>query len=135
LRRIDWLLHRRIDVLLLELGSNDGLRGLSLEATRTNLQGIILKSRARYPDVKLVIAGMQMPPNLGDEYTSKFRELFPELARTNHAALIPFLLEDVAGKPELNQADQIHPTAAGQAIIATNVWRILGKVLKNESTP
>ncbi len=134
LRRIDWLLKRKIDVLVLELGGNDALRGIAIEVTRKNLQGIIDKTRRAYPQAKIVIAGMQAPPNLGLAYTKSFRDLFPQLAKENNAALIPFLLEGVGGVPELNQADRIHPTAEGHRIIAENVWKILNRVLP-ESDP
>lgn len=130
LARIDWLLRRRIDVLILELGGNDGLRGIPVSATATNLQAIINRVKQKYPSAQVVVAGMQMPPNMGDEYTSAFRKIFPELATRNHAALIPFLLEGVGGNPELNQADRIHPTAAGHKIVADNVWKVLKPVLK-----
>ncbi len=132
LRRIDWLLRERIDVLILELGANDGLRGIDPEVTRRNLQGIIDKVRARYPDADIILAGMQLPPNLGPDYTAAFRAIYPELARANDAHLIPFLLEGVGGVPELNQADGIHPTAEGQRIVAENVWRVLRPVLERQ---
>ncbi|MFQ5708025.1 MAG: arylesterase [bacterium] len=129
LRRIDWLLKRKIDVLVLELGGNDVLRGIPLDVTRQNLQAIIDKTRGKYPEVKLVIAGLQAPPNLGQAYTLQFKRLFPALAKKNHAALIPFLLQEVGGVPELNQPDRIHPTAEGHKIVAKNVWQILKAVL------
>lgn len=130
LRRIDWLLRQPVAVLVLELGANDALRGQDLEATRRNLQAIIDRTRAAHPDAAIVIAGMQAPPNLGDRYTSAFRDIFPDLARRNRAALIPFLLEGVAGVPRLNQADGIHPMAEGDSIIAENVWKVLEPILK-----
>jgi acyl-CoA thioesterase I len=129
LGRIDWLLRRKIDVLLLELGANDGLRGIPPAATRTNLQAIIDRVREKYPQARVVIAGMRMPPNLGERYTSAFAAIFPELARKNRAVLIPFLLENVGGRKELNQEDQIHPTAEGHEIVAENVWKVLKPVL------
>ena len=132
LRRIEWLLRERIDVLILELGANDGLRGIDPEVTRRNLQGIIDSVRARYPDADIILAGMQLPPNLGPDYTAAFRAIYPELARANDAHLIPFLLEGVGGVPELNQADGIHPTAEGQRIVAENVWRVLRPVLERQ---
>jgi acyl-CoA thioesterase-1 len=131
LRRVDWLLHQPVAVLVLELGANDALRGQDLEATRRNLQAIIDRTRAVHPDAAIVIAGMQAPPNLGNRYTTAFRDLFPDLARRNRAALIPFLLEGVAGVPRLNQADGIHPTAEGDSIVAENVWRVLKPVLQD----
>jgi acyl-CoA thioesterase-1 len=130
LRRIDWLLSQPIRVLVLELGANDALRGQDLLAAKRNLQEIIDRTRARHPAVRVVVAGMQAPPNLGSRYTREFRELFVDLARENHAALIPFLLEGVAGVTELNQADGIHPNAAGARIVSANVWRVLEPVLR-----
>jgi acyl-CoA thioesterase I len=125
LRRIEWLLRQRIDVLVLELGGNDGLRGLPPTATRTNLQGTIDRIRARYPDALIVMAGMQMPLNMGDEYRKEFERVFVELSEKNKLPLVPSLLEGVGGRPDLNQADRIHPTAEGQRIIAENVWKVL----------
>ncbi|MDA0708791.1 MAG: arylesterase [bacterium] len=130
LRRIDWLLRRKIDVLVLELGANDALRGVPLEVTRQSLQGIVEKSKMKYPDVKIVIAGMEAPPNLGVDYTAAFRDLFVDLARAHDADLVPFLLAGVAGRPELNLPDRIHPSEQGHAILAENVWEVLGPLLK-----
>ena len=130
LRRIEWLLQQPVAVLVLELGANDALRGQDLAAARRNLQAIVDRTRARYPDVRLIVAGMQAPPNLGARYTREFRDVFTDLARANDAALIPFLLEGVAAVPELNQADGIHPTAQGARIMADNVWRVLEPVLR-----
>ena len=127
--RIGWLMREEIDIFVLELGANDGLRGIPLTETRENLQAIIDAVKKNNPDVKIVLAGMQIPPNMGPEYTSEFRKLFPEIAEKNDAYLIPFLLEDVAGIPELNQADGIHPTEEGQRIVAQNVWDILKPIL------
>lgn len=129
LGRINWLLKQRIDVLILELGGNDGLRGLPVTATQTNLQGIIDRVKHKYPQAQIIIAGMQMPPNMGDEYTVSFRKLYPDLATANHAVLIPFLLAGVGGNPDLNQADHIHPNVAGHTIVAENVWKALQPVL------
>jgi acyl-CoA thioesterase-1 len=133
LRRIDWLLSQRIMVLVLELGANDALRGQDLAAARGNLQEIIDRTRARYPDVRIVIAGMEAPPNLGSGYTAEFRQLFVDLARRNDAALIPFLLEGVGGVPEMNQGDGIHPNAEGARVVADNVWRVLEPLLRRSS--
>ena len=132
LGRINWLLRRKIDVLILELGANDGLRGIPVQATRTNLQAIMDRTKQKYPEAQVILAGMYLPPNLGQEYTSAFRRIFEELAKTNHAALVPFLLEGVGGKAELNQADRIHPTAEGQKIVAENVWKELKPVLERD---
>lgn len=128
--RIGWLMRDKIDIFILELGANDGLRGIPLSETRENLQSIIDTVKENNPNVKIVLAGMQIPPNMGQEYTSEFRQLFPDLAEKNDAYLIPFLLEDVAGIPELNQADGIHPTIEGQRIVAENVWEVLKPILK-----
>ena len=130
LRRMDWLLKRKIDLLVIELGGNDGLRGIDVAATRTNLQAVIDRARQKYPQIQIVVAGMQMPPNMGDDYTRAFRAIFPDLAKSNGAALIPFLLEGVGGHPELNQPDHIHPTAEGDKIVAENVWKILRPILE-----
>jgi acyl-CoA thioesterase-1 len=130
LRRIDWVLQRPVDVLVLELGANDGLRGLPVEGAKQNLQAIIDRTRSKYPGVKVVLVGMQVPSNLGRDYTTRFRAIFPELATANDATLIPFLLEGVASVPELNLPDGIHPTAAGQKIVAENVWKVLEPVLR-----
>jgi acyl-CoA thioesterase-1 len=117
-------------VLLLELGANDALRGQDLAAAKRNLQEIIDRTRARYPSVRVVVAGMEAPPNLGRRYTREFRDLFVDLARANRAELIPFLLEGVAGHADLNQTDGIHPTAAGARIVADRVWKTLEPVLR-----
>ena len=130
LRRIDWLLQRPIDILVIELGANDGLRGLELKSMKENLQEIIDKTKAKNPTVKIVLAGMQVPPNLGADYGAGFQRVFAELARENNATLIPFLLEGVGGHRELNQADQIHPNPAGHRIIADLVWRTLEPILR-----
>jgi len=125
INRIDWVLNQEVEIFVLELGANDGLRGIPLDETRKNLQAIIDRVRSKNPETKIILAGMQIPPNLGQEYTSEFRNIFPELAKINKLRLIPFLLEDVAGNPELNQQDGIHPTAKGQKILAGNVWEVL----------
>ena len=130
LRRIDWLLQRPIDILVIELGANDGLRGLELKSMKENLQAIIDKTRAKNPAVKIVLAGMQVPPNLGAEYATGFQRVFNELAHDNNATLIPFLLEGVGGQRELNQADLIHPNPAGHRIVAELVWRTLEPILR-----
>lgn len=131
LRRLDWILKRPVDVLILELGGNDGLRGMAPSQTRSNLVSIIQKTRAARPLVRIVLTGMQMPSNFGADYTREFRELYPEVARRESVALVPFLLEGVGGVPSLNQADQIHPTAEGHRRVATNVWAVLEGVLKS----
>lgn len=131
LNRIGWVFNQNIDVLVLEMGANDGLRGIPLDETEQNLQKIIDFVRAKNPEVEIVLAGMQMPPNMGPDYTSTFRELFPKLAEKNRLQLVPFLLDGVGGHPELNQADGIHPTAEGQEILARNVWAVLKAVIVN----
>lgn len=125
LNRLDWVFKQNVDILVIELGANDGLRGVSLEETRSNLEEIIKIAREKNPEVKIILAGMQIPPNMGEEYTSEFRSLFPELSKEYDLELIPFLLEGVAGDPKLNQQDGIHPTAEGQQILANNVWEVL----------
>jgi acyl-CoA thioesterase I len=135
LRRIDWVLQRPIAVLVLELGANDSLRGLPITEARHNLQGIIDRTRQKYPQAKIVLAGMHAPPNLGREYTTSFYSMFSELATANNAALIPFLLEGVAGIPALNLPDGLHPTPAGHQIIAENVWKVLEPMLQSLQEP
>lgn len=129
LRRIDWMLKNRVDVFVLELGGNDALRGIDLRETRKNLQGIVDQVRARYPRARLVIAGMQAPPNLGPSYTAQFKKMFSELAQQNRAVLIPFILEKVGGVPRLNLPDGIHPTPEGHRSVAETVWTVLKPVL------
>lgn len=129
LRRIDWLLRAPVDVVVVALGANDGLRGLDLSLTEQNLRAIIAKVRDRNPQVQVVLAGMQLPPNLGEAYTSEFRALFPRLADELDARLIPFLLDGVAGQPELNLRDGMHPNEAGHQVIAATVWKYLRPLL------
>lgn len=130
LERIDWILNNPLDVFVLELGANDGLRGIPPETTRKNLQSIIDKVRTKYPESRIILAGMQVPPNMGQRYTSQFRSIFPDLARQNDIPLIPFLLEGVGGEATLNQPDGIHPNIEGHAIVAENVWPVLYETLK-----
>ena len=127
--RIDWLLKEKVDVFVLELGANDGLRGIPVSETRKNLQSIIDQVKAKYPDAKLVMTGMEVPPNMGNKYASEFRVIFPELAKKNNMLLVPFLLDKVGGVPELNQQDGIHPTPEGHKILAENVWVVLKDIL------
>ena len=129
LTRLDWVIRQHVDVFVLELGANDGLRGLPLEQTQKNLQRIIDKVKAKFPAVKIIIAGMMVPPNMGPEYTANFRKIFPELARKNNATLIPFLLQDVAGNEKLNLGDGIHPNPEGHKIVAENVVKVLEPLL------
>ena len=123
--RIDWILRQPIDVFVLELGANDGLRGIPVTESRKNLQLIIDKVKEKNPEALLVLAGMQVPPNMGPQYSKEFREIFPLLAKENNMILIPFLLEGVGGERELNQEDGIHPTAEGHAILADNIWQAM----------
>jgi len=132
LRRISWMLRQHIDVLVLELGGNDGLRGISPEVTHRNLQAIIDTTHQHYPKVRVVLAGMQVPPNLGEDYTTRFRNIYSALNRENDLTLIPFLLENVGGIPSLNQPDGIHPNAEGHRIVAETVWKYLRPVLEAE---
>lgn len=129
LTRIDWVLRQPIDVFVLELGANDGLRGVPLDETRKNLQAIIDKVKAKNPNVKIVLAGMMVPPNMGKTYSDGFQKIFPEVARKNNATLIPFLLDGVAGDEKLNQADGIHPTVEGHKIVAKTVMRSIQGLL------
>jgi acyl-CoA thioesterase-1 len=129
LRRIDWLLRQPVDVLVLALGANDGLRGLSPEAAETNLTQLIERVRAKYPAARVLLCGMQAPPNMGPDYAARLEAVYPRLARATGATLLPFLLEGVAGVPALNQADGIHPTAEGQRVIADAVWAKLEPLL------
>lgn len=130
LNRLDWVLNQKVDVFVLELGANDGLRGIPLAETRKNLQAMIDMVRTKNPDTQIVLAGMQIPPNLGRDYTTEFKNIYPDLADKNEVALIPFLLEGVAGIPELNLEDGIHPTVEGQKIVAETVWQVLKPILK-----
>ncbi|MDN3582621.1 arylesterase [Mucilaginibacter flavus] len=132
--RIDWTLKQKVDIFILELGANDGLRGISPTETTKNLQSIVDKVKAKYPDAKLVMLGMQVPPNMGADYVNKFKAVFPTIATKNKMALVPFLLQGVGGHPDLNQADGIHPTEKGAKIVAENVWSVLKGELDNSKT-
>lgn len=123
--RIDWILKQKVDVFILELGANDGLRGIPPTETAKNLQSIVDKVKAKYPNAKLVMLGMQVPPNMGSDYVNKFKAVFPTIAGKNKMALVPFLLQGVGGIPKLNQPDGIHPTEQGAKIVAENVWSVL----------
>lgn len=122
LNRLDWFLEEGPAVFVLELGGNDGLRGISVAETRKNLKEIIQKVKAKYPETEIILAGMQIPPNMGQEYTAEFSGMYQEIAMEESVNLIPFLLEGVAGDPELNLPDGIHPTEAGHVIVAETVW-------------
>ena len=123
--RVDWILKQPVDIFVLELGGNDGLRGIPLSVTEKNLQSIIDKVKAKYPGSKIILEGIQIPPNMGQDYTAQFRKIYPQLASKNKIELIPFLLKGVGGDPKLNQRDGIHPTAEGHKIVAENVWEVL----------
>jgi acyl-CoA thioesterase I len=125
--RIDWVLRQPADVIVLETGANDGLRGLSVNAARDNIQAILDHIRAKQPSARVLLVQMEAPPNLGDAYTRGFHAMYPELARKNGVELVPFLLEGVAGIPALNQEDGIHPNRAGARIVARNIYTVLVK--------
>lgn len=125
LARIDWVLKQKIDVFVIELGANDGLRGTAVKETEKNLQAIIDKVKAKYPKAKILLLGMQVPPSMGATYVSAFKSLFPALTTKNRLGLVPFLLTGVGGEPTLNQADGIHPNPEGAKIVANNVWKVL----------
>ncbi|MGC4020885.1 MAG: arylesterase [Cyclobacteriaceae bacterium] len=128
LGRIDWVLREPIDFFVLELGANDGLRGLPLDQTKKNLQAIIDKVKEKYPKAKIVLAGMMVPPNLGKAYTDEFKKIYPDLATKNKCELFPFLLEGVGGDEKLNQRDGIHPNEEGHKIIAKNLAAFFQKI-------
>lgn len=130
LERLPAHLKRKIDIFILELGINDAFRGVPVDQIRANLQAIIDQVKARNPSVRVVIAGMQLPNYGADDYVSAFGKMFGEVATKNGAALIPYLLEGVAGNPSLNLPDGIHPNAAGQKILAENVWHVLEPVAR-----
>lgn len=129
LRRVDWLLQERADVVVIETGANDGLRGLDPDTTEANIAGIVEKIRAANPDSRVVLAQMEAPPNLGPRYTRDFRDVFMNISRDHGVTLIPFFLQGVAGEAELNQADGIHPNEEGARRAARNMWRALAPVL------
>jgi acyl-CoA thioesterase-1 len=125
LRKLPWLFKKNVDVLIVALGANDGLRGLKTEVLEQNLQKVIDLAKKKNPQVRILIAGMKMPPNMGMEYTSKFEALYPRLAQKNKLELIPFLLDGVAGHAKMNLPDGIHPNALGHEIISKLVWEVL----------
>jgi acyl-CoA thioesterase-1 len=127
--RINWVLKQKVDVFVLELGANDGLRGIPVTETSNNLQSIVDQVKAKYPEAILVMAGMEVPPNMGNKYASDFRVIFRQIAEKNNMALVPFLLDKVGGVQALNQHDGIHPTAEGHKILAENVWVVLKDLL------
>jgi acyl-CoA thioesterase-1 len=127
--RIDWILRQPVAIFILELGGNDGLRGITLSETFKNLQMIIDRVKLKYPNSIIILAGMQIPPNMGRKYTTEFRNGFQQLATRNKIYLIPFLLEGVGGIAELNQQDGIHPNVQGHQIVAENIWKVLEPLL------
>ena len=133
LRRLDWLMRQEFDVLLLETGANDMLRGMDLDTTRTNLQAIVDRVHAERPQAEVVVAGMLAPPNLGRDYADRFARIYVELADENDLVLVPFLLDGVGGEPEMNQSDGIHPNEVGAARVAENVWTVLEPVLRERA--
>ena len=132
LSRLEWSLTGDVRILVVELGANDGLRGLPVDAMRRNLEEIVTRAQAR--GIAVMLVGMEALPNYGASYTSEFRETFPALAKAYRTALMPFYLDGVAGKPELNIADGIHPNPAGAVIVANNLWRTLEPMLKSAAT-
>ena len=135
LRRTEWLLRQPIDVLVLETGANDGLRGLNVDSTKANIQAIISRVLAAKPAARIMLVQMEAPPNLGTGYTSRFRAMFPDLARENGVGLLPFLLEGVAGERSLNQNDGIHPSIEGARKVADNLWPGLERELRAAAPP
>ena len=136
LRRLPALLraHKKIDILLIELGINDAFRGVELDQIRDNLQAIIDQARTAHPAVKIIVAGMQLPGFSSEDYVSAFGAMFATVAKKNQATLIPYFLEGVGGDPALNQWDRVHPNAAGQRVLAENVWRVLEPMLGKTRT-
>ena len=131
LSRIDWVLKNRVDVFILELGGNDGLRGIDPKVTKNNLRGIIQRVKENNPKTKIILAGMQAPPNLGNDFTLAFKEIYLDLAKAESIDLIPFILENVGGIPQLNLPDGIHPTPEGHIIMANNIWKTLRPILED----
>jgi acyl-CoA thioesterase-1 len=129
LRRLDWLMRGHFDVVVIESGANDGLRGTPVATVRENLRTILSRIQSAHPTARVLLVQMEAPPNLGPEYTSAFHAMYPELAKETGATLVPFLLNGVAGDEKLNQADGIHPNQRGERIVADNVWRSLEPVL------
>ena len=130
LRRLDWILRQKVDLIVIALGANDGLRGVAPDVTQTNLKKLIERIRTQDPEALVVLAGMQVPTNLGPQHTQRFAAIYPTLAKECKVALIPFLLEGVGGHPELNQADGMHPTAEGQTKLAVNVWTVVEPLIR-----
>jgi acyl-CoA thioesterase-1 len=129
-QRINWVLRQPVDIFVLELGGNDALRGIDPEVCFQSLDSILTKVKSKYPEAKLVVAGMEAPPNLGPDYIRQFHNIYPRLAEKHGAALIPFFLEGVGGVSELNLPDGIHPNAEGQKVVLENVWKVLYPLLE-----
>lgn len=129
LNRLDWVLNQPVDIFVLELGANDGLRGIPITESMNNLQTMIDLVKEKNSETQIILAGMQIPPNMGADYSVQFKEMYPVLAESNDILLIPFLLEGVAGIPDLNLEDGIHPTAEGQKIVTNNVWKVLETIV------
>ena len=134
LNRLDWVLSQPVDIFVLELGANDGLRGIPVAKSKQNLQDMIDRVKAKNKDTHIILAGMQIPPNMGADYATQFKQMYPDLAEKNDILLIPFLLEGVAGIPTLNLEDGIHPTAEGQKIVTETVWEVLKPLVMEETT-
>jgi acyl-CoA thioesterase I len=128
-RRIDWVLRTPVDLVVIEGGANDALRGLAPEQARANLESLIAAVRAKQPEAKIALIQMEAPPNYGVSYTGSFRAIYPEVAKKESVALLPFLLGGVAGIPRLNQADGVHPNLTGEQIVADNVWKALKPII------
>lgn len=129
LSRLDWFLEVEPEIFVLELGGNDGLRGIEISETKKNLEGIIDKVQTKYPETKIILAGMQIPPNMGKEYSEEFSEIYPVIAKEKNVTLIPFLLQNVGGIPELNLPDGIHPTEEGHKIVFETVWPFIKELI------
>jgi acyl-CoA thioesterase-1 len=129
LSRLDWFLEDEPTIFVLELGGNDGLRGIIPSESKKNLLGIIEKVQTKYPETKIILAGMQIPPNMGQEYTDEFKKIYPQIATEKNVTLIPFLLEGVAGNPDLNLPDGIHPTESGHKIVFETIWIYLKNLI------
>lgn len=130
-RRVDWVFREPVAMLVIETGANDGLRGQNIDSTKANIQAIIDRAKQQEPRPRIALVQMRVPPNNGFAYATRFREMYPALAKANDVLLVPFLLEGVAGREGMNQADMIHPTAAGQRKVAETVWRAIAGVLSD----
>ena len=128
-RRIDWVLRTPADLVVIEGGANDALRGLSPEAARVNIERVIAAVRQKQPAAKIALVQMEAPPNLGPAYTRRFGTIYADIAKKENIPLLPFLLSGVAGIPGLNQPDGVHPNAAGERIVADNLWRALKPII------